>query len=210
MASTLQMVLAAGGTEYTVYLVTAIVGSTLLGLQVVMLLFGLSHETDTDVSHDMDADGDIGGAGDHDPSHGADGHGNVFFKILSLKALCAFTGLFGLTGLALYEDDIGVGVRITVAIIAGTLSFLLVAWLMKSLHKLTSSGTINLRNAVGLTGSVYLRVPGDNEGAGKVTVQIQGQTMEFIAVTDGEEIATGAQVMVSEVVGEGTLKVVPL
>jgi hypothetical protein len=34
--------------------------------------------------------------------------------------------------------------------------------------------------------------------------------MEFVAVTDGEAIATGAQVMVSEVVGDETLKVVAL
>ncbi len=34
--------------------------------------------------------------------------------------------------------------------------------------------------------------------------------MEFAAVTDGEEIPTGAQVMVSEVVGQDTLKVVSL
>jgi len=200
---------AGGGTEYTIYLVTAIVGCTLLALQVVLLLFGLSHDTDVDSGADADVGGDLDGA-DHGGADGADGHGNVFFKILSLKALCAFSGLFGLTGLTLYEEGFRMELRIGISLLVGTTSFVLVLWLMRSLGKLTSSGTINVRNAIGRTGSVYLRVPGEQAGSGKVTVQVQGRSMEFPAVTDGEEIATGAQVMVSEVVGEDTLKVVAL
>ncbi len=204
MSITSLMILAAGGTEYSVYLITAIVGCTLLGLQLVLLLFGLGHDGDVDADADVDHDFD------HDADHDADGHGNAFFKLLSLKALCAFSGLFGLTGLTLYESDFGMGPRVGISVLVGSVSFVLVLWLMKGLTKLTSSGTINVRNAVGCTGSVYLRVPGEQSGAGKVTVLIQGRSMEFAAVTDGEQIATGAQVMVSEIVGEETLKVVPL
>jgi hypothetical protein len=188
--------------EYSIYLITAIVGCTLLGIQIVMLLIGLQGDhdvdaADADVSHDMDH------AADHD------GHGNVFFKILSLKALCAFTGLFGLTGLALWEVE-SQAIRLGAASGVGLASLFVVAWLMKGMTRLAASGTVNVRNAVGKAGSVYLRVPGKGEGAGKVTVEIQGRSMEFAAISDGEEIKTGTRVVVAEVLGDSTLKVVPL
>jgi hypothetical protein len=209
--------------EITVYLITAVVGCTLLGLQVALMLFGLAH--DSDVGHDGSIDHDASAGADHEAGVDADheaggghdahaddqsGHGNVFFQLLSLKALCAFCALFGLTGLALRNASILPGVRMAAAGGAGVASFLLVGWIMRSLGKLTASGTLVVRNAIGCTGSVYLRIPAKGAAPGKVTVQVQGRSMELLAVTDGDAIPTGAQVLVSDVVGEETLKVVPL
>lgn len=201
--------------EYSIYLITAVVGCTLLALQIVMMLIGLGTDHDVGDGHDADAgvDAHVDGAGDAD-GHAVDsheGHGNMFFKLLSLKALCAFASLFGLTGLALlHEEAVGSAARIGISSAAGVSSFLLVGWIMRSFGKLDSSGTVNLRNAIGKSASVYLRVPGAGDGAGKVTVEIQGRSVELQAVTDGEEIKTGARVMVTDLVGESTLKVVPL
>jgi hypothetical protein len=202
--------------EQTIYWVCAIAGCTLVGIQVVLQVFGL-FDTDVDVDG-AHADVDVGhvdvDAGHADVAHAADGHiddvqghGNVLFGVLSFKALCAFAGIFGLVGLILIDRDVGTGGRVAAAAGAGFVGMLGVGWMMRSLSRLQSSGTVDIRNAVGRRGTVYLPIPGANTGQGKVTVSVQGRLMEFAAVTDGEALATGTHVTVLAVQGE-TLKVV--
>lgn len=189
--------------ERTIYLVTAIGGSTILVAQVILQLFGMSGDTDVDGS----AHGDL--AHGTDPQHEAVGHGNWFFGFLSFKTFVTFCGMFGLTGLMLYETDLALSLRLAISIAAGLLGMLLVGFLMSALNRLTASGTVNVRNAVGQSGSVYLRIPGGGQGEGKVTLEIQGRSIQLTAVTDGPPIATGGRVKIVEIVGDETLKVVP-
>ena len=183
--------------EHSIYLYSAIVGCTFVGLQVILQVFGLFD--DVDAADGMDADAEHHG---HSSS--------AFFGILSFKALCAFAGIFGLAGLMMLRGDAAFQVRVLVACGAGVAAMFAVAWMMKSLSRLQASGTVEVRNAVGRIGKVYLRIPGSNDGVGKVTIDLQGRSMEFAAATDGEEIATGARVTVVAVEGDETLKVVPL
>jgi membrane protein implicated in regulation of membrane protease activity len=184
--------------ERNIYLVLAVAGGTLLVLQLLLQVFGLLDGADFD------------DAGHHDGGHAHasdQGHGNWFFGILSLKALCAFAGVFGLTGLAMLQTDFGPWLRISIAAEAGIVAMVVVAFLMRGLARLSVSGTLDLRNAVGRSGSVYLRIPAAGSGAGKVTVEVQGRSVEIDAVTDGGEIPTGSRVEVVDVVGNETLKV---
>lgn len=189
--------------ERTIYLILGLTGSAILLLQVLLQVFGLAGEGDLDGGHEA---GQLGhgtadsGAGSHD--------GSWFFGVLSLKALVAFAGLFGLTGLALLEAGWEPLPRALVASLAGIGGMFVVAFLMRGLSRLTVSGTVDLRNAVGTQGSVYLHVPARGGGAGKVTVEIQGRTLELRALTDGEALPTGAQVQVVSLVGDDTVKVV--
>lgn len=188
--------------ERTIYLILGLTGSAILLLQVLMQVFGLAGDGDLDGGHDvghLGHDGDAG-AGSHD--------GSWFFGVLSLKALVAFAGLFGLTGLALLEAGWDPLPRALVAALAGLAGMLVVAFLMRGLSRLTSSGTVDLRNAVGAPASVYLRIPGRGQGAGKVTLEVQGRTVELLALTDGEAIPTGARVQVVALVGDDTVKVI--
>ena len=192
--------------EHTIYLVLAVAGCTFLALQVVLQLFGLVGGEGFDGGDH--AHFDHGHAG-HGADHAHDqGHGNWFFGLLSLKALCAFAGVFGLTGLALERTDLGPWLRISIAVEAGVVAMVVVAFLMRGLARLSVSGTLDPRNAVGRSASVYLRIPAGCAGAGKVTVEVQGRSVELDAVTDGAEIPTGSRVEVVDVVGTETLKVV--
>lgn len=182
--------------EYALYKYCAIVGGVLVGLQLALQLLGFGSDADIDADH-----GDLHGEA------GTEGHGNLFFGILSFKALSAFAGVFGLVGL-IFWDSLGQAARIGTAAGAGLASMFVVAWTMRGLARLSASGTVNVRNAVGATGTVYLRVPARGAGRGKVTVEIQGRSMEFPAVTDGETLETGTQVTVEAVEGDDLLKVV--
>lgn len=187
--------------ERTIYLVLGAVGGGILLLQVLMQVFGLSGEGDFDGGHDVphDVDGSAHGAGAHD--------GSWFFGVLSFKALVAFAGLFGLTGLSLYDAGWTPAARIGTAFAVGLGGMVLVSLLMRSLRRLTVSGSLDVTNAIGLQGSVYLRVPGRSQGPGKVTVEVQGRSMQLEAVTDGPEIPTGARVTVVSVLDGDTVKV---
>jgi hypothetical protein len=185
--------------ERTIYLVLGLVGGGILLLQVLMQVFGLSGDGDFDGGHDVPHDVNDHAAGSHD--------GSWFFGVLSFKALVAFAGLFGLTGLALIDSGWSSAARVGAAFAAGLGGMFLVALLMRSLRRLTVSGSLDLANAVGLSGSVYLRVPGRGQGPGKVTLEIQGRSMQVEAVTDGPEIPTGARITVVSVLDGDTLKV---
>lgn len=193
--------------EHEIYFWTALVGCTLLLIQVVLQVVGLGGEADADVGADTDTDvhteADL-----HDPAHGTSG--NMFFGFLSLKALVSFAGIFGLTGLSLEEAGYSGFNRMALALLAGIVAMVVVGYLMRALHHLSSSGTLVIGNAIGHQAQVYLRIPPKGEGQGKVTIELQGRSVELAAVTDGEGIASGQVVQVVEVIANELLKVVPV
>jgi len=190
--------------EYAIYKYCAIIGCTLVGLQVVLQALGVFGETDVDHAGHVEVDG--GHDFDHSEAH-PEGHGNTFFGILSVKALTAFAGIFGLVGLVMSKQDVGTAARLATSLGAGVAGMFVVAWMMRGLSRLQSSGTIVIGNAVGRTGTVYLRIPGQNAGRGKVTLELQGRALEFPAATDGDTLETGMRVTVEAVEGDDTLKV---
>lgn len=192
--------------EHQVYFWAALTGCTLLVIQIILQVIGLGGEADMDAAS-PDTDFDSGDVGDHDPAHGT--AGNIFFGVLSFKTLVAFAAIFGLTGLTLEDSGVSPLQRAGIALVAGFAAMVLVAYMMRALYNLGASGSVVIENAIGHRAEVYLRIPAKGEGRGKVTVEIQGRTVELTAVTDGDAIATGAVVKVVEVVSGETVKVVP-
>jgi membrane protein implicated in regulation of membrane protease activity len=190
-----------------VYFYAAVVGGTLLVLQTLLLIFG-------GVGHDMDtgADGHFGDLHDGGLDHGGVDHGHAhaaFLKLLSLKAVVGFATFFGLTGLGGSAAGWTPTGTLAAALAAGLVALYLLAWMMSALHRLQSSGSLNLKNAVGKQAKVYLRVPGGRRGTGRVTLAVQGRMVECKAVTGGAEIPTGAPVRVVAFETAGTLAVEP-
>jgi len=75
------------------------------------------------------------------------------------------------------------------------------------LYGLNASGNVDPNTAVGRTANVYLTVPANASGQGKVTLELQGRTVEFRAVTDGDEIPTGSVVAVTKFLSPGVAHV---
>ena len=70
------------------------------------------------------------------------------------------------------------------------------------------SGTLEMENAINLTGSTYLFIPANRSGIGKVHITVQGSLRELPAMTDDEtEIATGALIRVKKIIDNRILLV---
>jgi hypothetical protein len=75
--------------------------------------------------------------------------------------------------------------------------------------KLQSSGTIDIKNAIGQQGTVYLTIPAT--GSGQVSVAVQGSLKIFDAVSEGnKKIPTGEKIKVINVIDNKTLVVTKL
>ena len=156
---------------------------------------GDADEVDTDFDGDLDAD-----AGDLD--------GGAGWQFFTYKNVLGFFTLFGWTGLGFLQMGLGLMIAVFFSVIAGLIMMTIMAALFYYISKLHQSGTMVMENAVGHTGEVYLRIPPNREGHGKVQVEIQGTLREMDAITDDEkELPTGSIAQVLEIVNNQILLV---
>ncbi len=200
----------------------AIPATLILLIQTIMMLIGLGSGSDADVDGDIDTDVDVdvdtdvdvdadvgdGVFGDDLPEGDLDPSGFDGLRIFSVRGIIAFFVVFGWMGIALDSANISSYITLPVSIAAGFAVMVLIAFLFKAIMKLESSGNIDIRNALGVSGTVYLKIPAKREGSGKVNVMIQGSYCERDAVTDNEEsLPTGSEIVVTGFSGQNTLVV---
>ncbi len=84
-------------------------------------------------------------------------------------------------------------------------------YLMRLLHSLRHSGTLDYSNALGEVGTVYLPIPAGMGGTGKIQVIVQGRLKEIQAFTRHDQrIENRVRVRVVELLDDNTLLVEPL
>jgi hypothetical protein len=152
-----------------------------------------------------DADGHDA-AGHSDAAVGDDdGIGHEFFTI---KNMIAFFTMFAWVGIAAYSSGLSKGISVLLASGAGVAMVFLMVILLRNVGKLKHSGTMQIKNALNQVGNVYLFIPGQRKGMGKVHVSVQGSLHELNAITDdAADIATGSIIKVTGIVDEGLLLV---
>jgi hypothetical protein len=147
---------------------------------------------------------------DHDAPHGEFGHGPISegLQLFSVRALSAGVAFFGIGGLAALRLGLPAMVAIPVGAIAGVAAVVGVAAVMRGMQRLEGDQTFRLSNAVGKSGEVYLSIPAQRSGTGKIHIAIQERLMELDAITPEEEIPTGARVLVIDSIAPATVIVV--
>lgn len=150
------------------------------------------------------------GAGHVD--HGGGTHGSTVgvFKVISFRTLIAALTFFGLAGLAAQAADYPPIHALLVATACGLGAMYGVYWLMRAISSLRSEGTVHISQAVGRRAMVYLKIPARQSGRGKIHVNVQNRTMEYLAMTAGDAIPGGAAVVVLKILGPETVLVAPL
>lgn len=175
------------------------VGATvILLIQTVMLLFGLDDDSDVDIDVDNDLVEDVEGAGD----------GLAFFSVRGIVAMLA---ILGWTGVVFLGTGMPKALAIALAIICGLLTLVAMAYIMRGISKLQSSGNIDVGNCIGKVGQVYIPIKPSASAPGKVNITVQGQYSEFSAITTADHVlATGSYVRVVGVEESGVLLVEPI
>jgi membrane protein implicated in regulation of membrane protease activity len=208
----------------TLFLICALVGGTVMVCQFVMTIAGLgghglelSDAGAPDVPHDFGHDfgHDLAGhdahGGDAQDQDSSDQHQSTWlFGMLTLRTLIAAVTFFGVAGKAAESADLSLPNQLLIALVCGVAAMCLVHWLMRVFYRLSEDSTVRINRAVGQEGTVYISIPADKAGAGKITLNLQGRLMEYLAVTSSHaSLPTGARVVVVGVAGSSTLEVEP-
>jgi hypothetical protein len=79
--------------------------------------------------------------------------------------------------------------------------------IFRAIYRLRADGTVRIDQAVGLPATVYLGIPGEGRGWGKIQLMLQNRTMEYEASTPTQPLPTGTQVVVTRIVGPDRVEV---
>ena len=129
---------------------------------------------------DLDGDGDI----DVDADSGVS-----IFTVKSITAFLAVGSWAGLLTCSLAADNLQ-WLSIIVALIAGAAAMAVVVVLLRAMYKLQCNGAVQTEKLVGQRATVYVSIPAERSGRGKITLNAQGRFMELDAMTDGEKLVT--------------------
>lgn len=151
------------------------------------------------------------GAGGEELDIDADSDGlGADMNLYTFRNLVNFCLGFGWSFLILRASVSSTALLVILSILIGAALVAAVMYLFKWLSTMQQSGNINVRkSAPGCKGKVYLTVPAERKGSGKVQITINNTVREYAAVTDGEAIQTGELVNVVEAVDDETLLVEP-
>lgn len=185
-----------------IFALIAVPSTLVLVVQTILLLVGIGGD-------DLDADGvDItgNGIGDTPGDGGADG-----LALFSLRGIMAMAAVGGWSGLVMYEAGIDLTVTVVLAAAFGFMALVGIAYLMKLAARLQQDGTLDLGYAIGRVGTVYIPIPAEMKGSGKISLTMQERFIEVDAMTTcGRKLTTGESVRVTATNENGMVVVEPI
>lgn len=185
-----------------IFALIAIPSTAILIIQTVLQLIGIGGD---DVPEDIDGNGIPDS--DLDAAAAVD-DGLSLFSIRGILSMLCITGWLGV---GLLETALPDWAAILIAVAAGVATLIGIAFLMRGICKLQSSGNIDISNAIGKVAQVYIPIPAAGAGSGKVTITLQEKFCEYTAITAAAEaLKTGSYVRVVSVSDGGVLLVEPL
>ena len=175
-----------------IFTAMAVPATVVMIIQALLLLFGGGSDLDVDVDDvsELDAAASEG------------------LSLISVRGIVAFFSVGGWVGLICDTGELPVVISAIIATAAGLAAMIGVALLFKAIMKLQTSGNIVIQNAVGKTATVYIPIPPNKEGRGKVTVLVQNSFVELEAITeDGRCLETNETVTICAVADDITVVV---
>ncbi len=173
-----------------IYLTTfwyiAIPVSLLFVIQFIMTFAGVDSDTDIDTNvHIGDPDG--------------------LMEYFTIRNAINFLLGFSWTGVLLHGSIPNKFLLITAAVAVGIIFVTLYFYLAMQIKKFEEDNTFNPTELMGAQADVYLRIPGNHEGYGKITISHKGTSHVLEAVTYAESIPTGSKVIIEDIQDDNML-----
>lgn len=169
-----------------IYWGIAVFASVVFIIQMIMTFVGFDADSDASDS-DFDASG---------------------YHLFTVRSLVNFLLGFGWAGVLFWDSLSDKMVLINIiAVLVGLAFVFLVFFIISQIMKLSADNTFKIEQSVGVSGSVYLRIPGYKEGTGKVQLSVNGTVHELNAQTEGRELSTGSKVKVVSIIDEDSVMV---
>ncbi|MDR1719192.1 MAG: serine protease [Dysgonamonadaceae bacterium] len=172
-----------------IYWTIALVSSLIFLIQTVITFLGM------DSSDGLNAD------------FAGDTHIDGPFQLFSLRNLINFLLGYGWSAVCFYPVIASTFWLNVVAVLVGLLFVAFFFFLILQLTKLSKDNTFKLSDTVGKTADVYLVIPGDQKGKGKIQISINGSYHEIAAMTEGEKLPTGSKARVVRLIDDQTVMV---
>lgn len=172
----------------------AVIFSVLFVLQMISSIIGLDFDSDADADFHVDTQ---------------DGHFNVDhgFTLFSIRSIIAFFTFFGWVGVITLHKGLDIKLVLIISFFAGLIALVFVAFVLFQLIKLAEVGTVDIEEALGKYGKVYVPVPAQRSGTGLVNIEIRNRIMELRAITDGDRLVTGTIIYVFKILDDNILLV---
>lgn len=155
----------------------AIPTSLIFIIQSIMTFMG------SDTSDSIDFDGDLNIA-------------EANFQLFSLRNLINFLLGFSWTGISFYSIIPNPIALVTISLLVGALFVYLFFILIRQIQKLAEDNSFKLTNTLNKTAEVYLTIPENKKGKGKIMISVNGSFHELDAMTEQEKIESGSVVKV--------------
>jgi len=125
------------------------------------------------------------------------------FQLFSLRNLTNFLLGFGWAGVAFYPMIENKFLLTILAAVVGAGFVLIFFLIVKQLLKLSEDNTFKINDLKNKTGEVYLKIPAQNLGKGKVLISLKGTNHELYAITNSStEILSGELIKVVDIKDE--------
>ena len=179
----------------------------ILVIQFILLLFGIGGGDHADATVDLDGDGIPDDVSNADQGMEFTEIGGL--RLLTLRGILAFLSIGGWTALVV-SIEYSVLLAVVIGLLAGAAADILYALVMRAVLRLQENGAVHLKNAVGLTGEVYIPIPPQRTANGKINIILQGKLCEEEAIWNGDVfLPTGTKVTVTGILGDALI-VAPL
>ena len=132
---------------------------------------------------DADFDGDLNGA-------------EAPFQLFSLRNLINFLLGFSWTGISFYTIISNQLFLIILSLAIGILFVYLFFIIIKQVQKLAEDNSFKISTTLNKTAEVYLTIPENKSGKGKIMISVKGAFHELEAMTEMEKIPSGTVVKV--------------
>lgn len=129
------------------------------------------------------------------------------FQLFTFRNLINFLLGLSWTGISFFQIIPNKTILVLLAIGVGMAFITLFFMIIKQLQKLAEDNTFRLDSTLKKTASVYLRIPGNRQGNGKIQISINGSFRELDAVTNGDTIESGANVIIVNIVNQNLVQV---